>query len=279
MRMMLGLPAARAETAPAATRANRNAGKIRRNMLSSLPHSLKKADARGRVARAHTPPHARSHTGPLSSTIMDARITAYLALSTNPGPWTISAAVRGGRALAFLSAPQMARRSEADHPGHRRHGSGPADEVHGRGEDAELPALAKQGSFRRLTTSIPPQSPVAWSNLITGMNAGGHGIFDFIHRDPKTLQPYFSTSRVEAPKHSCPPGQLGHSAGRRHRRAACVTARHSGNTWTSTACPTPSSASRPIFRRSRPRDTRSPAWAHPTCAGPTARLPFTPTTR
>jgi predicted AlkP superfamily phosphohydrolase/phosphomutase len=62
--------------------------------------------------------------------------------------------------------------------------------------------LAEHGSFRRLTTSIPPQSPVAWSNLITGMNAGGHGIFDFIHRDPKTFQLYFSTSRVEGPKHS-----------------------------------------------------------------------------
>ena len=62
--------------------------------------------------------------------------------------------------------------------------------------------LAAEGSFRRLTTSIPPQSPVAWSNLITGMNAGGHGIFDFIHRDPKTFQLYFSTSRVEGPKHS-----------------------------------------------------------------------------
>jgi len=62
--------------------------------------------------------------------------------------------------------------------------------------------LAEQGSFRRLTTSIPPQSPVAWSNLITGMNAGGHGIFDFIHRDPKTLQLYFSTSKVEGPAHT-----------------------------------------------------------------------------
>lgn len=62
--------------------------------------------------------------------------------------------------------------------------------------------LSAQGSFRELTTSIPPQSPVAWSNLITGMDAGGHGIFDFIHRDPKTLQLYFSTSRVEGPKHA-----------------------------------------------------------------------------
>ena len=61
--------------------------------------------------------------------------------------------------------------------------------------------LAAQGDFRRLTSSLPPQSPVAWSNLITGMNAGGHGIFDFIHRDPKTLELYFSTSKVEGPKH------------------------------------------------------------------------------
>jgi predicted AlkP superfamily phosphohydrolase/phosphomutase len=62
--------------------------------------------------------------------------------------------------------------------------------------------LASQGSFRLLTTSIPPQSPVAWSNLITGMDAGGHGIFDFIHRDPKTMEPFFSASQVKPPKHA-----------------------------------------------------------------------------
>ncbi len=71
--------------------------------------------------------------------------------------------------------------------------------------DGKMPnfaRLAAQGSFKRLTTSIPPQSPVAWSNLITGMNSGGHGIFDFIHRDPKNFQLYFSTSRVEGPRHN-----------------------------------------------------------------------------
>ena len=66
--------------------------------------------------------------------------------------------------------------------------------------------LAAEGDFRKLGTSTPPQSPVAWSNLITGMNSGGHGIFDFIHRDPKTLDLYFSTSQVEGPKHSLPLG-------------------------------------------------------------------------
>ena len=76
-------------------------------------------------------------------------------------------------------------------------------------QEGKMPNFARlmqQGSFRPLTSSIPPQSPVAWSNLITGMNAGGHGIFDFIHRDPKTLELYFSASRVEPPKHSIPLG-------------------------------------------------------------------------
>lgn len=52
-----------------------------------------------------------------------------------------------------------------------------------------MPHFAKlidQGSFVPLGTSWPPQSPVAWSNFITGRNPGGHGLFDFIHRDPAT---------------------------------------------------------------------------------------------
>lgn len=60
--------------------------------------------------------------------------------------------------------------------------------------------LAEQGTFSALGTSIPPLSPVAWSDFITGTDAGGHGIFDFIHRDPKTMIPYLSTSRSEAPE-------------------------------------------------------------------------------
>jgi predicted AlkP superfamily phosphohydrolase/phosphomutase len=74
------------------------------------------------------------------------------------------------------------------------------------GKMPNFSALVKQGGFRPLGTSIPPQSPVAWSNFITGMNAGGHAIFDFIHRDPKTLTPFLSTSIVEPPKHTLPIG-------------------------------------------------------------------------
>lgn len=66
--------------------------------------------------------------------------------------------------------------------------------------EGKLPAfsrLASQGDFRYLRTSTPPQSPVAWSNFITGMNPGGHAIFDFIHRDPKTYIPEFSATKTE----------------------------------------------------------------------------------
>lgn len=59
--------------------------------------------------------------------------------------------------------------------------------------------LMKEGSFSPLGTSIPPQSPVAWSNFSTGMDPGGHGIFDFIHRDPDTYEPVFSAAEVIEP--------------------------------------------------------------------------------
>lgn len=67
--------------------------------------------------------------------------------------------------------------------------------------DGRLPnfsRLSKVGSLTPLQTSVPPQSPVAWSEFITGLDAGGHGIFDFIHRDPETMIPYLSTSKVTA---------------------------------------------------------------------------------
>ena len=70
-------------------------------------------------------------------------------------------------------------------------------------EEGKVPSfekLSKMGDFLPLTSSIPPQSPVAWSNFITGMNPGGHGIYDFMHREPDTYLPFLSTSRTEPPK-------------------------------------------------------------------------------
>jgi predicted AlkP superfamily phosphohydrolase/phosphomutase len=60
-------------------------------------------------------------------------------------------------------------------------------------------ALLQRGDFRPLGTTVPPLSPVAWASFTTGMNPGGHGIYDFVHRDATTLSPYLSTARAEAP--------------------------------------------------------------------------------
>jgi len=62
------------------------------------------------------------------------------------------------------------------------------------GEMPNFAKLAREGSYQELGTSNPPQSPVAWSNFVTGMNPGGHGIFDFIHRDPSNYHPVSSAT-------------------------------------------------------------------------------------
>jgi len=58
--------------------------------------------------------------------------------------------------------------------------------------------IEQADGIHSLGTSTPPQSPVAWSNFITGMNPGGHGIYDFIHRDLVHRMPTSSTTRIEA---------------------------------------------------------------------------------
>ena len=60
-----------------------------------------------------------------------------------------------------------------------------------------LEGLRRKGGFKPLGTSIPPQSPVAWSSFITGTNPGAHGIFDFVHRHPeKQYSPFYSASET-----------------------------------------------------------------------------------
>jgi len=56
--------------------------------------------------------------------------------------------------------------------------------------------LAEEGTFVELGTSEPPQSPVAWSNFISGCDPGTHGVFDFLHRDAKSYAPYSSTVKA-----------------------------------------------------------------------------------
>lgn len=78
-------------------------------------------------------------------------------------------------------------------------------------KEGKMPAFARlvsSGGFRPLRTSIPPQSPVAWSNFNTGTDPGGHGIFDFMHRDPQTYIPIFSASLSTESKRALKIGDL-----------------------------------------------------------------------
>ncbi|MCP4682530.1 MAG: hypothetical protein GY864_09375 [Desulfobacterales bacterium] len=62
-----------------------------------------------------------------------------------------------------------------------------------------LSKVAKKGSIMSVANSMPPQSPVAWSDVTVGAPSAVHGIYDFIHREARTMLPYLSTSRVTPP--------------------------------------------------------------------------------
>jgi predicted AlkP superfamily phosphohydrolase/phosphomutase len=71
-----------------------------------------------------------------------------------------------------------------------------------------LPNLARlrtEGGFAAVRTTLPAQTPVAWSTFATGRNPGAHGIYDFIHRDPRTYLPDLSLTRFEQKNVFLPP--------------------------------------------------------------------------
>jgi predicted AlkP superfamily phosphohydrolase/phosphomutase len=71
--------------------------------------------------------------------------------------------------------------------------------------EGRLPNLAKlreQGTFRKLRTTYPAISPVAWSTFMTGVNPGKHNIYDFLARDLGTYLPFLSSAEIKGPKRS-----------------------------------------------------------------------------
>jgi predicted AlkP superfamily phosphohydrolase/phosphomutase len=71
--------------------------------------------------------------------------------------------------------------------------------------EGTLPNLAKlqaQGSFRKLRTTFPAISPVAWSTFMTGVNPGKHNIYDFLARDLSNYLPFLSSAEIRAPRRS-----------------------------------------------------------------------------
>lgn len=52
------------------------------------------------------------------------------------------------------------------------------------GKLPNLAAFLEKGTYSRLSVANPAQSEVSWTSIATGLDAGGHGLFDFVHRNP-----------------------------------------------------------------------------------------------
>ena len=66
-------------------------------------------------------------------------------------------------------------------------------------KEGELPnfkRLSKRGSYRRIASTYPALSPVAWSTFATGANPGKHNIFDFLDRDLRSYLPKLSSAHI-----------------------------------------------------------------------------------
>jgi predicted AlkP superfamily phosphohydrolase/phosphomutase len=82
--------------------------------------------------------------------------------------------------------------------------------------------LREAGTFARLGTTLPAESPVAWSSFQTGCNPGKHRIYDFLVPNRKSLMPELSSANVTAPartlklgKYLIPLGKPAIAAGRK----------------------------------------------------------------
>ncbi len=164
-----------------------------------------------------SPAATRAH---LTSTIMEARITAYLALSTNPEPGPLPAGVFYGWPPTFLPTAKMAGRSKAHYSWHRRHGPTTAEKVHGRGQDAELFRFGPEGI---VSSSYHQHSAAEPGGLVEPDHRHECGRTRHFRLHPSRSQDLaalffgFASGTAQA-RNSF--GQLGHSVGWRDGRAA-----------------------------------------------------------
>lgn len=73
------------------------------------------------------------------------------------------------------------------------------------GELPHFQQLRMDGGYRRLGTTMPAQTPVAWSTFATGVNPGSHSIFDFVGRNPETYRPTYGLNHYEQKNPFMPP--------------------------------------------------------------------------
>src|SRR3989304_2632813 len=66
------------------------------------------------------------------------------------------------------------------------------EDMAGQNKLTNLSKFVDAKGYSRLEVCSPPQTEVSWTCIATGADPGGHGIFDFVHRDPSTYAPYVS---------------------------------------------------------------------------------------
>jgi predicted AlkP superfamily phosphohydrolase/phosphomutase len=85
---------------------------------------------------------------------------------------------------------------------------GLAERFMNEGRLPNLSRLRTEGAYRRLRTTFPSLSPVAWSTFATGVNPAKHNIFDFLNRNLKTYIPELSSAHVGRPSRVLKLGKL-----------------------------------------------------------------------
>lgn len=55
-----------------------------------------------------------------------------------------------------------------------------------KGRLPNLQRLMNSGGYSRLQIANPAQSEVSWTSIATGLGPAGHGLYDFVHRNPAT---------------------------------------------------------------------------------------------
>lgn len=60
--------------------------------------------------------------------------------------------------------------------------------------------LGKNGTALPLKSTVPPLSPPAWASIVTGVNPGKHGVYEFVEFDKETFQKIVRFNPIRAKK-------------------------------------------------------------------------------
>lgn len=145
------------------------------------------------VAHAYVGPGAGFAVGTTVVIFFVAFLSAIFSLIFWPFRWAIRA-IRGRRAFARARVKRFVILG--------LDGLEPSlvEKYMAAGQLPNLSQLAEQGCYKKLGTTAPPLSPVAWSTFLTGCNPGKHRIFDFLTRDKRTYMPSLSSVQIGGPR-------------------------------------------------------------------------------